>query len=72
MQVIATTHSPLVVAGLDVEEVTRFMRDETGAVVQVSLDRDMTEGRADQILTGDLFGLDFDLRPGTFECVPDG
>jgi energy-coupling factor transporter ATP-binding protein EcfA2 len=57
VQVIATTHSPLVVAGLEVEEVTRFIRDETGAVVQVSLDRDMTEGRTDQILTGDLFGL---------------
>ena len=65
VQVIATTHSPLVVAGLKVEEVTRFMRDEAGAVVQVSLDEDMTEGRADQILTGDLFGLDstFTLAP---------
>jgi len=57
VQVIATTHSPLVVAGLEVAEVTRYVRDETGAVVEVSIDEDMTEGRADQILTGDLFGL---------------
>ena len=61
VQVIATTHSPLVVAGLEVEEVTRFLRDESGTVVQVPLDKDMTEGRADQILTGDLFGLDLTL-----------
>jgi hypothetical protein len=61
VQVIATTHSPLVVAGLEVEEVTRFMRDQAGMVVQVPLDKDMTEGRADQILTGDLFGLDSTL-----------
>ena len=57
VQVIATTHSPLVVAGLEVAEVTRYVRDESGAVVEVAIDEDMTEGRADQILTGDLFGL---------------
>jgi energy-coupling factor transporter ATP-binding protein EcfA2 len=73
VQVIATTHSPLVVAGLKVEEVTRFMRDEAGAVVQVSLDSDMTEGRTDQILTGDLFGLDstFALAPSNASLMDE-
>jgi hypothetical protein len=61
VQVIATTHSPLVVAGLEPEEVTRFVRDEAGAVVAAPIDKDMTEGRTDQILTGDLFGLDSTL-----------
>jgi predicted ATP-binding protein involved in virulence len=65
VQVIATTHSPLVVARLEVEEVTRFVRNEAGAVVAAPIDEDMTEGRTDQILTGDLFGLDstFALSP---------
>jgi hypothetical protein len=64
VQIIASTHSPLVVAGLDVQEMTRFDRDADGAVVQVPIDRDMTVGRADQILTGDLFGLESTLALG--------
>ena len=38
VQVIATTHSPLVVAGLEVEEVTRFVRNEAGEVVAAPID----------------------------------
>jgi hypothetical protein len=57
VQIIATTHSPLVVGGLDVKEITRFVRD--GDTIDMpEIEPDMMEGRADQILTGDLFGMD--------------
>lgn len=56
-QFIATTHSPLIVGGMPPEQVLRFVRDETGQVVQLKVEQEMTVGRADQILTGDLFGL---------------
>ena len=64
VQVIASTHSPLVVAGLEPSEVVRFARDASGKVLRVDIDRDMTFGRADQILTGDLFGLESTLALG--------
>lgn len=64
VQIIASTHSPLVVAGLEVSEVVRFDRDSDGRVVRLVLEKDMTIGRADQILTGDLFGLDSTLALG--------
>lgn len=56
-QFIATTHSPLIVGGLPPEQVIRLARDEEGRVVQVNVEQAMTVGRADQILTGELFGL---------------
>lgn len=56
-QFIATTHSPLIVGGMPPEQVIRFARDEDGKVVQLKVEQEMTVGRADQILTGDLFGL---------------
>lgn len=57
VQFIATTHSPLIVGGMLPEQVIRFARDEEGQVVQLKVEQDMTVGRADQILTGELFGL---------------
>jgi len=57
VQFIATTHSPLIVGGMPVSQVARFKRDGKGGVVQTRIDEDMTRGRADQILTGDLFEL---------------
>lgn len=56
-QFIATTHSPLIVGGMPPEQVIRFARDEEGKVVQLVVEQEMTVGRADQILTGELFGL---------------
>ena len=64
VQIIASTHSPLVVAGLETGEVVRFARDAAGRVVRVDIEEDMTVGRADQILTGDLFGLESTLALG--------
>jgi energy-coupling factor transporter ATP-binding protein EcfA2 len=57
VQFIATTHSPLIVGGLPAEQVLRFVRDEEGKVVRLPVEPEMTVGRADQILTGGLFGL---------------
>lgn len=57
VQFIATTHSPFIVGGMLPEQVIRFVRDETGQVVQLKVEQEMTVGRADQILTGELFGL---------------
>jgi energy-coupling factor transporter ATP-binding protein EcfA2 len=57
IQFIATTHSPLIVAGMNPEQIKRFARDEDGHLAQLPVGEEMMLGRADQILTGDLFGL---------------
>ncbi|MFO1497988.1 MAG: SIR2 family protein [Verrucomicrobiota bacterium] len=57
LQVIASTHSPLIVAGMSVEEITRLERSPEGKVVIRAVEADMTMGRADQLLTSGLFGL---------------
>jgi hypothetical protein len=65
MQVVASTHSPLVVGGMPVSQVLRFVRGPDGEVVMAEIDKEMTLGRADQILTGDLFGLETSLDETT-------
>jgi hypothetical protein len=65
VQFIATTHSPLVVAGMEPDQVFHFARDEDGAVTQAPVGVEMLRGRTDQILTGDLFGLDTTVDPVT-------
>jgi WD40 repeat protein/predicted ATP-binding protein involved in virulence len=62
LQFIATTHSPLIVAGMPPNQLFRFIRDEKGAVVQVKVSQKMSDGRADQILTNDLFGLESSIN----------
>jgi len=57
LQMIVSTHSPFIVAGMKPAEVARFARNKAGAVVQVPLERDMLLGRADQVLTTSAFGL---------------
>jgi hypothetical protein len=71
VQFIACTHSPLIAAGLDKNEVDRFIIDK-GRMAKVDFDRDMTLGRTDQILTGELFGLETTLDPATQELVSRG
>jgi len=68
-QFIATTHSPLIVTGLPVEQVVRFGRDGSGQPVPMPIPEDMTMGRADQILTSSLFGLDTTLDEFTQEKI---
>ena len=70
VQFIACTHSPLIAAGLDKNEVDRFIIDK-GRMAKVDFDRDMTLGRTDQILTGELFGLETTLDPATQELVEE-
>jgi hypothetical protein len=65
IQFIACTHSPLIVGGLDKEEVERFVI-ENGKVVKSDFAADMTLGGADQILMGDLFSL-----PSTLDVITD-
>lgn len=57
-QFIATTHSPLVVRGLNDRQVFRFSRDEKGKAGVASFPKDATMGRPDQILSGELFRVD--------------
>ena len=71
IQFIATTHSPLIVSGMPVEQVTVFRRDDNGQVVKVALPEDGTIGRADQLLTSRLFGLHSTLDSLTRAAVFD-
>jgi hypothetical protein len=71
VQFIATTHSPLVVGGIPVRQVVRFERDEKGIVIKAQIDEDMTQGRADQILTGSLFNLPTTLDSVTQDKIKD-
>ena len=65
VQVIATTHSPLVVGGMRAKQVMRFARDEHGDTVALEVTDEMLMGRADQLLTGRLFGMRSTLDPQT-------
>ena len=53
---IASTHSPLIVGGLDTPEVDRFVV-QNGKVSVLDVAQEATVGRTDQILTSPLFGL---------------
>lgn len=65
LQFIATTHSPLIVGGMPSEQLFRFTRGRDGKIVQIKVDPEMTLGRTDQVLTGDLFGLETTIDPVT-------
>jgi WD40 repeat protein len=64
VQFIACTHSPLIVSGLEKAEVERFQIDD-GKVQRMDFAADMTMGRTDQILAGELFSLPTTLDPET-------
>jgi predicted ATP-binding protein involved in virulence len=69
VQMIVTTHSPLIIGGLPISEVARFERDKSGKVVRLDVPEDMTMGRADLILTGTLFGLQSTLDEDTEKLI---
>jgi hypothetical protein len=71
LQVIASTHSPLIVAGMSVEEITRLERDANGKIAIRPIESDMTMGRADQVLTSGLFGLPTTMDPVTRKKLDD-
>jgi SIR2-like domain/AAA domain/AAA domain, putative AbiEii toxin, Type IV TA system len=59
LQLIATTHSPLVAGGMEPSEVTRIRRDEHSADIVLEPIVESLKGmRADQILTSPAFDLD--------------
>lgn len=58
IQFIVTTHSPLVVAGRSPSQIIHIARNIDGILIRKPVEAEMTAGRADQILTGDLFGLE--------------
>ena len=62
LQVIASTHSPLLVGNVEVGELIKFTRGETGVIVE-ALDESFKGYRADQILTGAAFGLESSRNP---------
>ena len=70
VQFIANTHSPLIVSGLEKDEVSRFAITD-GKIGLVDFEADMTLGRADQILTGELFDLPTTLDPTTQETMAE-
>jgi len=70
VQFIACTHSPLIVGGLEKSEVERFTISD-GAIARVDFDSDMTLGRFDQILTGELFGLASTLDATTQNLIAE-
>jgi predicted ATPase len=64
-QFIASTHSPLIVSGMPVEQIFRLNRQRDGTIALLQVDSDMTMGRTDQVLTSDLFQLTTTLDPET-------
>lgn len=69
VQFIATTHSPLIVSGMAVRQLFRFTRDGQRRIRQVEVEQDMTIGRADQLLTSELFGLESTRDPETHRLI---
>ena len=70
LQLIATTHSPLVVGGMEPVEVIRLRRAEDSADIVVEPIIQPLKGmRADQILTGPAFDLDTTRDPETAQML---
>jgi len=65
IQLIVTSHSPFVVAGLDPSQVHRLMRHRDGSIRRVDVDEEMTQGYVGRLLTSALFGLRSTLDPQT-------
>jgi AAA domain, putative AbiEii toxin, Type IV TA system len=70
VQLIATTHSPLIVPSLFPNEIIRLERDTQTRQVSVSVPNyNVQDYRAEQILTSPLFGLESSLAPRVEEQV---
>jgi hypothetical protein len=64
LQIVASTHSPLIVPSLESEEIIRLARDpKTGQIRAGAPAYDVKVYRSDQILTSPLFGLGSSLSP---------
>jgi ABC-type multidrug transport system ATPase subunit len=67
VQFVATTHSPLIVAGLTKDEMLVLRRDSTHRVEIKRPESDLAGQRVDQILTGSSFGLEGARDPDTVD-----
>lgn len=70
-QFIASSHSPLVIAGMPTNRIIRLGRDEDGRVNRLDIPEDMSMGRADQVLTSRLFGLETTLDHETTQRLEE-
>ena len=66
LQIIGTTHSPLMVPSLEAEQVIVFKRNEKKVTAQQQK-KGLKGYRVDQILTSPVFGLESSLAPETEE-----
>lgn len=73
MQIVATSHTPLVASGVaDIEGsiLIRLERDDSGSISASVLDREELQGkRADQVLTSEAFGLTTTRSPGSLDDI---
>jgi hypothetical protein len=69
MQVLVSTHSPLIAGNMEAGEVTVVRRDPSGQVVFTPIDTSLKGFRADQILTGEAFGLETARDPETENLI---
>lgn len=67
---VVTTHQPLTLLGADPGEIFVLRRKDDGAIDVIQ--RDLEKGlRADQVLTGEWFGLSTTLDPDTLKLLDD-
>ena len=70
IQIMATTHSPLIVPSLNPDEIIRLQRSKDGKAINVVVPNyDVQDYRADQILTSPLFGLESSLAPDKLKKI---
>ena len=70
LQIMATTHSPLIVPSLNPDEIIRLQRSKDGKAINVAVPNyDVQDYRADQILTSPLFGLESSLAPDKLKKI---
>ncbi len=67
LQLIVTSHSPFVAAGLKPDQVHRLIRNREGRIERIDIDEEMTQGYVGRLLTSSLFGLRSTLDPETRE-----
>ena len=69
LQVVASTHSPLVVGNLQPSELNHLRRHSGSGVTVERIEQSFRGWRADQILTGPAFDLDSSRDPATGELM---
>jgi hypothetical protein len=71
LQVLATTHSSLIISSLEAEQLTGLRRSDDGAIQIIRPRTGMQGFRTDQIQTGELFGLEDTVDPETRKLLEE-